>query len=82
MKKSRVRGCAKGEFDVRDSREVEARARCFIGKAIIIAGLGLLIVAATYFALSGNGSELRTVLNSVVPLMTFVLGYYFKSDDG
>jgi hypothetical protein len=82
MKKFRVRDGEKGEFEVHGFRENEAKTRGFIAKTIIVVGALVIVAAAAYFAVAGKDAELRTVVSSVVPLMTFVLGYYFKSPDG
>lgn len=71
----------KSEFSVGDQRGLDAMTRGFVAKSVTIAGLLIVIGAAAYFAFSGNTTELKTIVNSMTPLMFFVLGYYFRSSD-
>jgi hypothetical protein len=80
--KFRVRDDDKKEFEVYDVQEIEARTKSFLAKATIIAGLLILVLTAAYFAVSGNGGELKTIVNCTMPLLGFVLGHYFRSPNG
>jgi hypothetical protein len=58
---------------------VSDKTRTTVARAVVGCTLGLLMLSAAFFAASGNVTELKAVLDQLVPLLTFILGYYFRS---
>ena len=64
------------------ARSTDATTRGYVAKAVVTAGLLLLVILAAYAAFNDRGAELHVVVNYVMTLVSFVLGYYFSRSRG
>ncbi|WP_232831336.1 hypothetical protein [Peristeroidobacter agariperforans] len=55
------------------------KTRSSVARAVVGCTLLLLMATAAFFAASGDVAELKAVLDQTMPLLAFILGYYFRS---
>ncbi len=70
------------EFEINSVKLIEAKTRSFIGKAVTLGMLTVLVLVTAYGVLSHRQDIMSGIISSVNLIIAFVLGYYFKNRSG
>jgi hypothetical protein len=81
-RKYRVRNSRRGAFTVRRVRSNKEATRGLLAKSVVWTCLATVIFSAALEVFHGNIAELRDLRQSIMVLLSGVLGYYFGRRNG